>query len=160
VAVVAENAASTRALQPQLLREESPTPEDGYGRFHEIWSAPTLEQRRALARRVAIRLPAEIATMDADLEISWEGDVLQLVVDGVVVYDQFWTGHDFVVNLADVGATPASEVVLELMPLHPLAPVRVSDPAQAARDRSDAPIGAVHAIRLTEHARWHERAGS
>ncbi|MFS0911975.1 beta-galactosidase [Microbacterium sp. 179-I 3D2 NHS] len=156
--VALDNPATDRVITTELLRPEGAVPADGYGRFHEIWSAPDLEQRRALARRIRVPLPADIGETDAELEVSWHGDVLQLVVDGEVVYDQFWTGHDFVVNLADVGAAADSDVVLELLPLHPDAPVRVWEAGQALRDRSDTPIGRIDAVRVVEPARWRETA--
>ncbi|ANJ27788.1 beta-galactosidase [Agromyces aureus] len=157
-----DNFSVMRSVPFETLRPGATVPELGYGRFDDtqIWSAPTLDQRAALAERIVVPIPAEAEAMDAELEVTWEGDVLQLLVDGVVVYDQFWTGHDFVVNLRDVGATPATEVVLELLALHPDAPVRVSPAAQEARNRSDAPIGAVRGIRLVEPARWREHSPS
>ena len=157
VHVDVENPALAQALETEVVRPAGIVPEQGYGRFGQIWSAPSLAQRDALAERIRVVLPPEVASMDAELEVEWEGDVLQLVVDGTVVLDQFWTGQDFNVNLRDIGVTAASEMLLELMPLHPDAEVCVSSAAQAVRDRSTAPVGAVREVRLVESARWHER---
>jgi beta-galactosidase len=160
VAIELVNDAIDVTLVPEQLRPAREIPAEGYGRFRgQVWSAPDAEQRAELAERLRVTLPPEADTLDAELEVAWEGDVLQLTVDGVVVYDQFWTGHDFVVNLRDVGATSESDLVLELMPLHPDAPVRVSADAQQVRDGgAGAPVGAVRSIRLVEPARWRERS--
>jgi beta-galactosidase len=143
-------------VQLQTLRPSGDVPPEGYGRFGEIWSAPTLAQRAALAQRIAVSLPPIARSDDAELEVAWEGDVLQLSVDDRPVYDQFWTGHDFVVSLADVGATAASELVLDLLPLRPDAPVRVSPAAQRVREASSDPIGAVRQARVVVPTRWRE----
>jgi hypothetical protein len=153
-----DNPAIDSALPTTVIRPAGPVGVDAYGEHDRRYSAPTAADRAALAERIRLSLPPAIDGMDAELEVAWEGDIIQVVVDGVAVYDQFWTGQDLVLNLRDVGVTAESDVVLELLPLHPGANVFVSPAAQKVRDRSPSPIGRVHQARLVEPARWHEHA--
>lgn len=160
VDVVVDESGAVAELRMRGLRSGADIPVEGYGLFHgRILSAPDAQQRSLFGERIAIDLP-ESLPVDAELEIDWEGDVLQLLVDGVPVYDQFWTGHDFVVNLADIGATASSELILELVPLSPTSPVRVSPAAQRRRDSASGPLGAIHGVRLVQPRLWHERESS
>jgi hypothetical protein len=152
------NPAVDTVLTTTLLRPAAAVGVDAYGEHDRRYSAPSAEDRAALSARIHLSLPPDLDDRDAELQVTWEGDVLQLVVDGVPVYDQFWTGQQFVVNLRDAGVTSRSDVVLELLPLHPDANIFVSPAAQRVRDRSAGPIGAVHEARLIEPGRWHERS--
>jgi beta-galactosidase len=153
-----DNPGIDSALLTTVIRPAGLVGVDAYGEHDRRYSAPTAADRAALAERIRVSLPPAIDGMDAELEVAWEGDIMQIVVDGVAVYDQFWTGQDLVLNLRDVGVTAESDVVLELLPLHPGANIFVSPAAQTVRDRSPSPIGRVHQARLVEPARWHERA--
>jgi beta-galactosidase len=156
VGVDVDNPAVDSVLPTTLLRSAAEVGVDAYGAHDRRYSAPRAEDRARLSARIRVTLPPDIDDRDAELEVTWEGDVLQLAVDGVVVRDQFWTGQEFVANLRDAGVTAGSEVVLEVLPLHPLSNIFVSPGAQRLRDASSSPLGRVRQARLVEPARWHE----
>jgi hypothetical protein len=156
------NPAVDAIVPATLLRAAGDVAPDAYGAHDRRYSAPTAEERARLSARYRVTLPDDIDHLDAELEVAWEGDVLQLLVDGDPVRDQFWTGQEFVVNLRDAGITSASEVTLEVLPLHPRSNIFVSPPAQHLRDASVTALGRIRQARLIESARWqeHTQAGS
>ncbi|BDZ64751.1 beta-galactosidase [Agromyces mangrovi Wang et al. 2018] len=128
----------------------------GYGSRDGRAAAPGDDVMAAHAAEFRIELPPEASDPDACLEITWAGDVGEVLVDGVVVADRFWDASDWRVNCADAGLVPGSDVTLRILPLAPDVAVHVPAPAQAHRDATDGDLVALDGVRLTVRGLWRE----
>ena len=131
-----------------------------YGEFDDRASAPSFATRDELAQRVRLELPAR-STEGSELEVTWTGDVIGLLVNGVRVADQFWAGQEFVVDLSEYDLDGAV-VELELLPLHPEAKVGLAPRARAivaqwsAGAAAGSVFGGITSVRWVEDSRWSE----
>ena len=131
-----------------------------YGEFDDRASAPSFATREELAQRVRLDLPPR-SNAGAELEVSWTGDVIGLLVNGVRVADQFWAGQEFVVDLSEYDLDGAV-VELEFLPLHPEAKVGLAPRARelVALWEADSPsgglFGEITSVRWVEDSRWSE----
>ncbi|MCU1515983.1 MAG: Beta-galactosidase [Pseudarthrobacter sp.] len=92
-----------------------------------------------------------------ELEITWAGDVARLLVDGTVVGDRFWDGSPWVVETSDAGIHPASEVLLQILPLPKEAAIGLPAEAQARRDAAAADLVSLDRVELVQWTDWTEQ---
>lgn len=174
VPVVREFDTASRAIRPVTIGASDPIGHDvdfrvvrqagvippSYGEFDNRASAPSFATRDELAQRVRLTLPPR-SNAGAELEVSWTGDVIGLLVNGVRVADQFWAGQEFVVDLSELDLDGA-EVELELLPLHSQARVGLPPRARAsvaqweADSLSGSLFGEISSVRWVEDSRWSE----
>ncbi|MGG7449717.1 beta-galactosidase [Plantibacter auratus] len=147
----------TANVQLTLMRGAG-APPPSYGEFESRASAP----RNGAFARSASRTRLQLPPLDGrgarrrELEIVWAGDVARLVVDGIVRADRFWDGSPWIVDLDDIGLRSGSELVLEVLALHPEALVGLPADAAAKRAAVDGPLHDVGRVDLVEWYRWTE----
>lgn len=148
------------ALRPavELRRPSQPVPYT-FGSLAGRASAPSQETLDALSMAYKVGVPAEIFSggEHAELEITWAGDIAQLLVDGVLVADRYWDGSPWVLEIHDAGITPASEVTLQILPLSKAARVGLPLDAQRRRDAVPGDLAALDSVQLTSWSSWHEK---
>ncbi|GAB2845749.1 beta-galactosidase [Microbacterium insulae] len=125
-----------------------------YGSFDERASAPVDADFQAYADRLALGLPPW--ARDGELTVAWAGDVARLVVDGVPVGDQFWSGGNWVVDLRPLDLGAGAAVELEVLPMHPAAQVNLSVTAAHRRTAAAGPLGGVEEVGAAVRGRWQE----
>ncbi|MCS5714113.1 beta-galactosidase [Herbiconiux sp. CPCC 205716] len=138
----------------QLVTTEG-APPAGYGESEGRASAPDDDAFRRSARVLRLELPPW-ALEGGELEVHWAGDVARLLVDGVIVHDQFWSGVPLLVDTARLGVGPDSELTLEVLPLHPEARVGLPDGAARRRRAVEHPLCEVDEIVVLRRGAWRE----
>ncbi|AUZ88356.1 beta-galactosidase [Arthrobacter agilis] len=155
------DAAAGRRRLPVILRRAAQAVPTGYGESAGRASAPTQDDISRLAASYRIEGadgPRGMERRRRELEISWTGDVAQLMVGSTVVADRFWDGSPWVVDLdgLDVGAEDA--LVLTVLPLSPDHRVHLPAEARTAlsrrNQRDDSP-----SVELVEWQQWVESSG-
>jgi beta-galactosidase len=136
------------------VRPPAATVPVAYGKFDGRQSAPSPDAFDDLAAIYRIEVPT--TELDANLHITWAGDVAELRVDGRTATDRFWDGSPWLVNLRDAGWHPGAELTLHLLPL--AAGSTVSLPAEA-RTRllaADGQLLDLTSVRLVARQTAHE----
>jgi hypothetical protein len=146
-------AATAAGTIPFTRTRESGAVPVTYGARERRAAAPTQREIDVLAARWSLDLSADASLAHARIVIDWAGDVAVLLVDGVPVADRFWDGTPWTLRSADLGIRPGSAVTLQIVPLHPEAPVHVPAAAAAMRNAPDA-LCALRGVVLELHSVW------
>ena len=142
----------------ELLRPSQPVP-DTFGSLAGRASAPSQETINALSLAYKVEVPAEVFANggNGELEITWAGDVAQLLVDGVLAADRYWDGSPWIVEIHDAGITPASDVTLQILPLSKAARVGLPLEAQRRRDSVPGDLAALDSVQVISWSSWNEK---
>ncbi|HZW40880.1 MAG TPA: beta-galactosidase [Agromyces sp.] len=154
VALAGSAAGAEHVLAPVPSSTGTPPPAS-YGHRANRASAPDAAAITRHGSAWSIPLP-ESAGGRRVLSIEWAGDVAVLEVDGRVVLDRFWDGTPWLVGVDALGLAPDAELTLRIVPLHPEADVRLPAEAESRRRRSETPLIALDAVRLTTTTLWVE----
>ncbi|NQX35128.1 beta-galactosidase [Herbiconiux sp. VKM Ac-2851] len=138
------------------VRTQSQTPPAGYGEYDGRASAPDDDAFEQHAALFELPLPSW-AVEGGELEVAWAGDVARLLVDGVVVGDQFWSGAPWIIDLARLDLRPASVVELQVLPLHQDARVGLPRDADRRRRADGRALCAVDSVSAVRRGSWRER---
>lgn len=142
-------------LQTTLEREDGEV-RAGYGASQGRASAPqAAEMADRAARYRLVDVGVELAEGDCRiLQITWAGDVAQLLVDDVVVGDRFWDGTPWEIDLDVLAGAEGARVSLRILPLHRDAAVWLSAEALDRQRSSSGALCALDSVTLTRTTRW------
>ncbi|MET3468515.1 beta-galactosidase [Microbacterium sp. BDGP8] len=118
----------------ELVRPPA-APATDYGFGGPRHRAPSDETFAERAARYRVQLPATSLDPEADavLDLDWAGDVGRFLVDGRIVDDRFWDGTRWSLSLRDAGATPTSEITVEVLALSPASTIALATDAESRR---------------------------
>lgn len=139
--------------------EHRPAPREtppSYGTFEGRASAPSESDFEAFAESFELDLP-RWALEEGELAVSWAGDVIRLLIDGVPVADQYWSGVNWLIDLGSLSVPEQARVEIQLMPMHPDAAIGLPSDAEARRRDGTAALHALDAISVSRRGRWQER---
>ncbi|MDR7161602.1 beta-galactosidase [Arthrobacter sp. BE255] len=146
-----------RPIAAERIRAAQPVPAS-FGALAGRAAAPAAAVVEHLSEVHRLDLPAASDTGGhTELEIAWAGDVARLVVDGTVVGDRFWDGSPWIVETSDAGIRPASEVLLQILPLPKDAAVGLPAEAQARRDAEAGDLLSLDSLELIQWTGWTEQ---
>ncbi|WP_045732229.1 beta-galactosidase [Pseudarthrobacter chlorophenolicus] len=149
-------AAGSVDVAAEPVKAAGPVP-GTYGSSANRAAAPDPAVITELAQAYRLPLPGQsLAGAHTELEIHWAGDVARLLVDGAAVADRFWDGSPWVINVADAGIGPGTDVTLEILPLSPAARVGLPVEAQQRREESHGDLAALDAVLLVGWTAWRE----
>lgn len=153
-------AVGRRHLPVALQRPAQAVP-IGYGESAGRASAPTQDDVSRLAASYRIEVdggPGGVDRRRRELEITWTGDVAQLMVGNTVVADRFWDGSPWIVDLDGLDVGDEDALVLTVLPLSPDHRVHLPAEARAVLSRDGLQDGGP-SVELVEWQQWVESPG-